>query len=147
MEKFSIPIQIRWADLDPNRHLRHSVYYDYGAFVRVACFAQLGLTTKKLAELGIGPVLFREEAIFRREISFEDNITMDAEIYKARTDYARFSVRHHMLKEDGTLASVLNMDVGWIDLARRKLTIPNSFVLDIMSQIPKSPDFQWLERK
>jgi acyl-CoA thioester hydrolase len=147
METFSLPIQIRWADLDPNRHLRHSVYYDYGATVRVACFSQLGLTTTKLDELRIGPVLFREEALFKREIKFEDRITVDAEISTARNDYARFSVRHHFYKEDGTLASILNMDVGWIDLDRRKLTLPNDFVQGIMNQIPKSKDFQWIERK
>ncbi len=147
MEKFSLPVQVRWADLDPNRHLRHSVYYDYGAFVRVACFSQLGLTTKKLEELGIGPVLFREEAIFKREIGFEDRIIVDAEICLARDDFARFSVRHHFIKEDGTLATILNMDVGWIDLVRRKLAIPDAFVQQVMSQIPKSSDFQWLQRK
>ncbi len=147
MDKFSLPIQIRWADLDPNRHLRHSVYFDYGAFVRVACFSQLGLTTKKLEELGIGPVLFREEAIFKREIGFEDHITVDAEISVARNDYARFSVRHRFFKGDGTLATILNMEVGWIDLKRRKLAIPDAFIQEVMSQIPRSSDFQWMERK
>jgi acyl-CoA thioester hydrolase len=35
MDSFTIPLDIRWSDLDPNFHLRHSVYYDYGAFARV----------------------------------------------------------------------------------------------------------------
>lgn len=147
MERFSLVVPVRWADLDPNRHLRHSVYYDFGAYVRVACFSQLGLSTKKLEELGIGPVLFREEAIFKREIGFEDLVTVDVEVYQARNDYARFSVRHHFHKEDGTLATILNMDVGWIDLIRRKLTLPNALVQEIMSRMPRSADFQWLERK
>lgn len=147
MDKFSLVVPVRWADLDPNRHLRHSVYYDFGAYVRVACFSQLGLSTKKLEELRIGPVLFREEALFKREISFEDLITVDVEIYQARNDYARFSVRHRFYKEDGILATVLNMDVGWIDLNKRKLTIPIPYVQEIMGKIPRSSDFQWLERK
>ncbi|MFO0488582.1 MAG: hypothetical protein ACK5ZY_09960, partial [Cyclobacteriaceae bacterium] len=44
MEKFLLPIQVRWSDIDQNRHLRHSAYYDYGATVRIACFSQHGLT-------------------------------------------------------------------------------------------------------
>jgi acyl-CoA thioester hydrolase len=147
MEKFSLAVPVRWSDLDPNRHLRHSVYYDFGAYVRVACFAQLGLSTRKLEELGIGPVLFREEAIFKREIAFEDLITVDLQIYNARNDYARFSVRHHFYKEDRTLAAVLNMDVGWIDLSRRRLTLPNAYVQEIMNKMPRSTDFQWMEKK
>lgn len=35
MEKFIQEIQLRWSDLDPNFHLRHSVYYDWGAFCRI----------------------------------------------------------------------------------------------------------------
>ena len=27
---YTKPVEIRWSDLDPNFHLRHSVYYDYG---------------------------------------------------------------------------------------------------------------------
>jgi len=75
MEKFLLPIQVRWSDIDQNRHLRHSAYYDYGATVRIACFSQHGLTNMKFEELHIGPILFREEAVFKREIKFEDRIT------------------------------------------------------------------------
>ena len=35
MSEFNRMIQLRWSDLDPNFHIRHSVYYDWGAFVRV----------------------------------------------------------------------------------------------------------------
>jgi acyl-CoA thioester hydrolase len=74
MSHFSKPMQIRWADIDANRHLRHSVYYDYGATMRMNVLSEGGLTTKKLEELAMGPILFREEAIFKREILLEDKI-------------------------------------------------------------------------
>ena len=35
MEEFSLDIQLRWSDLDPNDHIRHSVYYDWGAMCRM----------------------------------------------------------------------------------------------------------------
>ena len=74
---FKQAIQIRWADVDANRHLRHSVYYDYGATMRMSVLAGRGLTMEKLAEFGVGPILFREEALFKREIHFEDQITIE----------------------------------------------------------------------
>ena len=74
---FKQTVQIRWADIDANRHLRHSVYYDYGASMRMAALTSQGLTMQKLEELMMGPILFREEAIFRREIRFEDEISID----------------------------------------------------------------------
>ena len=35
MKEFKNSIQLRWSDLDPNFHVRHSVYYDWGAFCRI----------------------------------------------------------------------------------------------------------------
>lgn len=144
MQLISAPIQIRWADIDANRHLRHSVYYDYGAAMRMNVLSERGLTTKKLEELMIGPVLFREEAIFKREIIFEDKPTLTLELVKTTEDYGRWSLRHHFLKEDGTLAALLNIDGAWIDLTKRKLTKPTDFIKNVFESFPKSNDFQMI---
>ncbi len=147
MNSFVLPIQVRWSDIDPNRHVRHSVYYDYGAYARVACFAQLGLTTMKLEEMRIGPILLREEAMFRKEIKFEDKPSIDTAFSRANADFSRWSIRHQLFKEDGKLAAMLNMDGAWIDLNKRKLTSPNEFILGILAQIPRTSDFSWTDRK
>ena len=141
MQSFSLPIQIRWADIDQNRHLRHSVYYDYGATVRIACFSLQGLTTAKLEELGIGPIAFREEAVFRRELKFEDQITINLEVVKATKDFGRWTIRHQILKADGTLAATITLDGAWIDLHKRKLAIPDDFAQKIFNDFPKAKEF------
>ncbi len=137
-----LPIQVRWSDIDQNRHLRHSAYYDYGATVRIACFSQHGLTNMKFEELHIGPILFREEAVFRREIKFEDRITVDMEVTKATPDFARWSIRHQFFKEDGTLSAIINLDGAWIDIIKRKLAVPDQFVQEIFRDFPKAKDFE-----
>ena len=146
MLKFSLPIQVRWSDIDQNRHLRHSVYYDYGATVRISCFSAHGLTNLKFEELHIGPILFREEAIFKREIKFEDLVTVDMEVTKATHDFARWSIRHQFFKGDDTVSAILNMDGAWIDVGKRKLATPDLYVQKIFDDFPKSSDFQWVER-
>ncbi len=147
MNKFTIPLQIRWSDIDANRHLRHSVYYDYGAFCRMELLTQLGLSTRKLEELGIGPILFREEALFRREIVFEDRITINTELVRASEDYSRWSIRHQITKEDGSLAATINIDGAWIDMNKRKLAVPDQFVQDVFAQAPKAEDFSFIQKK
>jgi acyl-CoA thioester hydrolase len=142
MDKFSLPIQVRWSDIDQNRHLRHSAYYDYGATVRIACFSQHGLTNLRFEELRIGPILFREEAIFKREIKFEDRITVDLAVTKATPDFARWSVRHQFYKEDGTIAAFINLDGAWMDILARKLAIPDDFIQTVFNDFPKSTDFE-----
>ncbi len=147
MEKYSLPIQVRWSDIDQNRHLRHSAYYDYGATVRITCFSEHGLTNLKFEELRIGPILFREEAIFKREIKFEDKITVDLVVTKATTDFSRWSVRHHFFKDDGTLSAIINLDGAWIDVLARKLAIPDDFIQRVFEDFPKAKDFEIIVRE
>ena len=145
MSKFIFPIQIRWSDIDANRHLRHSAYYDYAATARMQLLYERGLTTEKLEEFQIGPILFREEAIFRREIRLEDKISLEVEITKASPDYSRWSLRHVFYKSDGTMATQLFIDCAWMDLVRRKLTQPNAFMKEVFESLLRSAEFEWLD--
>jgi acyl-CoA thioester hydrolase len=104
------------------------------------------LTNLKFEELRIGPILFREEALFKREVKFEDRISVDLVVTKATADFSRWSVRHHIYKEDRTIAAILNMDGAWIDMAKRKLAIPNEFIKKVFEDFPKSEEFEWIVR-
>ncbi len=142
MQHFKRSMQVRWSDMDANRHLRHSAYYDYGAAMRMMVLSEGGLTLGKLEELEIGPILFREEAIFKREIRLDDALTLDVVMVKSTADFSRWSLRHHFNKEDGTLAAILNIDGAWMDLVKRKLAVPNELVQNIFSAFPKSEDYE-----
>jgi acyl-CoA thioester hydrolase len=37
------------------------------------------------------------------------------------------------------------MDGAWIDIAKRKLAMPNEFVQNIFSNFPKSDGFEWVD--
>ena len=89
MNEFRRPAQVRWSDLDPNFHVRHSVYYDWGAFCRIEFLNQHGLTNKVMQDLGFGPILFREECVFRKEIRSGDEIFINLQIIKGREDFSR----------------------------------------------------------
>lgn len=145
MNKFSIPIQIRWSDIDQNRHLRHSVYYDYGAMARIEFLNNHGLTSQKFEEIHMGPILFREEALFKREIKFGDSVAVDVELVKATTDFSRWSMRHNFIKPDGTLSAIINIDGAWINIVERKLARPTDFIQKIFSDLPKASDFTVIE--
>ena len=49
MNVFEKKPEIRWSDLDPNYHVKHSAYYDYGAYSRISFFNDHGITTASLA--------------------------------------------------------------------------------------------------
>ena len=144
MDTYVRPVDIRWSDLDPNFHLRHSVYYDYGAFARISFLEANGLTTAFMAKNHFGPILFREECIFRKEIRLGDIITIDVTLLKARQDQSRWSFQHKIVKNDGVLAAVLTVDGAWMDVLQRKLTVPPESVRHIMDHMPRAEQFEWM---
>ena len=75
-------------------------------------------------------------------IKFEDKITVDLNVTKATADYSRWSIRHHLYKEDGTLCAVINLDGAWIDIVKRKLAVPNEFIQTVFQDFPKAEDFE-----
>lgn len=91
-----------------------------------------------------GPVLFREEAVFRREVRPGDQIFINLLVTKMRRDFSRFSFRHEITKADGALCAVMNIDGAWIDTKLRKLTLPPTKVRDVFETLPKSADFEWI---
>jgi acyl-CoA thioester hydrolase len=148
METFIKKIDIRWSDLDPNFHLRHSAYYDFGAYCRV-CFLKItGLTPQVLMQHNIGPVLFREECIFRKEIHFGDNITIDLQLDKSTANFSRWTMKHRIWRDAEILCAVITIDGAWIDTRLRKLTaVPDNFSAKALEIIPKTENFILSEKK
>ena len=75
-------IEIRWSDLGPNFHLRHSAYYDFDAYCRISFLIEHGLTPQVIMHNHIGPVIFSEECIFKKEIKFGDEVKINCMIEK-----------------------------------------------------------------
>lgn len=144
MSEFQRQIQIRWADADPNFHVRHSVYYDWGAYCRIEFFNQYGLTDKVMMAHKIGPILFREEAVFRREIGMHDIVTINLHLKQARKDFSRWSIQHQLIKEDGQLAATITVDGAWIDMVKRKLATPPPAITNVLEQMPRPDGFEWM---
>lgn len=145
MEDFILPIQVRWSDMDPNFHLRHSVYYDWGAMCRVAYLNEAGLTLKRMQQLQIGPIIFREECIFRREILMGDPVTIGMKLLKAKRDFSRFTIVHEIKKDPETIAAILTVDIAWMDGATRKLAVLPEADRNLLGNGHLADSFQWVD--
>lgn len=139
---FEMKMQLRWSDMDPNFHVRHSVYYDFAAQCRTEYLFTFGLTPKVMAEHNIGPILFREEAIFRKELRFGDDLRINFKAVKLRKDGSRFSFQHQILKGD-EICAIINVDGAWMDTQKRKLTAPPLVAFDILDAMPRTNEFEW----
>jgi acyl-CoA thioester hydrolase len=143
MKEFKMPVQVRWADIDANFHLRHSVYYDWAAMCRLDFLQAKGLTPSLMQKLNFGPILFREECVFRKEISYHDKVGINLKIMKARKDFSRWTITHEIKKDPGILCAIVTVDGAWINTIERKLFIPPAEVAQVFGQMPMDAGFQW----
>lgn len=137
-------VQVRWSDLDPNFHVRHSVYYDYGAYCRICYLNGKSVNTEYFSKHHFGPILFREECIFRREIKLEDLVTIDLQLLRSRPDFSRWTIQH-MINRNDQLAATLTMDGAWIDTVARKLTMPPELARISFEEMPRATNFEWVK--
>jgi acyl-CoA thioester hydrolase len=131
----------RWADFDPNRHMRHTAYNDYAAEIRVRFFDECGLSINEFAKLHIGPVLFKEETSFFKEINLGEDIQVSMELEAASKQLERWQFVHHIYNQKGILAAEVKVYGAWIDLNKRKLTSLPEKYQKLIREVPKSKDF------
>lgn len=146
MEHFLLPVELRWADLDPNGHVRHSAYYDYGANCRVAFLAKGGITVPFMQEKAFGPVIFREECVFKKELRMGDVLSIDLRLLAARRDYSRWIIQHPIFKNGEILAAVLTLEGAWLDTTQRKLCLPPEEVWQCFDHAPRAEGFGWTDK-
>lgn len=144
---FFVEPEIRWADLDPNFHVLHSKYYDYAAYCRTKLLVSEGLTPEVMTDLHIGPILFRESCIFRKELRFGDRLKVDMMLIMMMKDYSRWRIKHRLFKNNDTLAATIEVDIAWIDAQLRKLIIPPQQVVKAAEAIPRSTDFMFTDKR
>lgn len=137
---------MRWSDLDPNFHMRHSAYYDFGAQQRIEILTAYGISPQVMNEQQFGPVLFREECVFKKEIRFGDIVYLSTEISKMRSDASRWTFRHVFLGADQlTILAIITAEGAWMSTLLRKLSSPvPEIVVTAMKAFPKTEDFQLL---
>jgi acyl-CoA thioester hydrolase len=146
LKEFKQALHIRWSDLDPNGHVRHSVYYDFAAQLRTELFIANNIKVEDMAKLGIGPILFEEKASFKRELHFGDDLTMTAWVKGLRKDYSRFAFIHEIWRGE-TLCATVEVLGAWINLRERKLAIPPAEFITKFEHFPLHADFAWMPEK
>ena len=143
MKTLELSFDVRWADVDANKHMRHSAYYDYAAHLRVQLLKGIGMDVATLAKSGIGPVLFREEGVFMREINMDDNIRINVKLKRVRKDGSRWTFFHEFHKDEGEVAAIVTVDGAWLDLNIRKLAALPENLNQLMLGISRTDDFEF----
>jgi acyl-CoA thioester hydrolase len=113
----------------------------------MSCLSAFGLGTDVLLQQQLGPILFREECVFKREIHFKDIVSINLVLKQCTHTYSRWTMQHEIIKNENTVAAIITVDGAWMDTGKRKLTVPPDVVGPAMDKIPKAADFKFIERK
>lgn len=144
LAEFQRVFEVRWADLDPNRHLRNTAYSDYATHTRFSVLIEHGFTPLRFEELAFGPVVFREETRFMREVAMGDKVTIDVTVAGLSADASRWRFRHHVVRAEGEIAALVTLEGAWLDLETRKLTVPPEQLRTLCLEFPRTKDFEEL---
>ncbi len=146
MKKFEKQIEVRWADVDANMHVRHSAYYEYGADARISFFATCGFGSTEMKESNIGPILFKEECSFIKELHPDDNILINVLRGEISEDGSRWEL-HHEILNNGVKSAHITAKGAWMDLSLRKLATPPVDMSQVLNQLPVGEQYVYKKSK
>ncbi|MEH0927175.1 acyl-CoA thioesterase [Micromonospora sp. CPCC 205558] len=116
----STHIIIRSDDIDSNGHVRGSKYLDYAVHARWIALTQAGLSAKKLASAGFGPVVLDVSIKYRRELMLGDEIDIETRFEYGSPKFVK-TIQSTVRRSDGVVAAEVTSLTGLMNLAERKL--------------------------
>jgi acyl-CoA thioester hydrolase len=134
----------RWADLDANRHLRNTLFSEFATHTRFRLLEARGFPQARFEALRFGPVMFREEIRYRRELVFGDEATVSVIAAGLSEDGSQWRVHQEVVRADGKQAAILRIDGAWIHLDSRRLIAPPAELIELLQRLPRTEDFEVL---
>lgn len=139
--------EVRWSDLDANRHLANSAYVNFMSHTRMACFHDQGVTQQMLVRNHLGPVVFYEHVHYFREVLPGQTVRVSLEVTGMSADGMFFEFHHNFYDEAGKNLAQCEVMGGWIDLDKRALTPLPREVFEILDGLEKADGFRVLTRQ
>ena len=136
--------EIRWADLDANRHVANSSYVDMLSETRMSFLRDHGVTQQYFEEHGIGPVIFSEELFYIKEIRANERITITLELLANSADGKYIKFAHCIFNAEQKLCLYSTVFFGWFNLAKRKLIEPPVEIKTLFDTMTKAEGYELL---
>lgn len=138
---------IRWSDIDANRHLANSAYINFMSHTRMGFFIQNGLSQREMLHYNIGPVVFYEHIYYFKEVFVGKPITVSLQLKGLSDDGMYFEFLHNFYDIHGKNFASCEIMGGWIDMKERKLAALPKELLDRLVGLEKTDDFRVLNKE
>ncbi|WP_340077062.1 thioesterase family protein [Leptobacterium sp. I13] len=138
---------IRWNDLDANRHLANSSYINFAAHTRMSFLIAHGFDHKVLAKHHIGPVVFYEHMYYFREVFAGKPVRVSLELAGLSETGTFFEFNHNFYNEKGRNFASCDMMGGWISLESRKLIDLPEELVNLFDKVVRPDHFKILTKE
>ncbi len=146
MEKYFYKFDVRWSDIDANRHLANSSYMAYCAQARMAFMNKEKMGLAQLNRWGVGPVILHERFSFFKEIYADQVVYVSVEIAGNSEDASIYQFVHNFYLPDGTHCAIAEATGVWIDMMLRKTTTPPDDIILALDKY-KTPETKVMTRE
>lgn len=143
MQKFNI----RWSDLDPNRHLANSAFMNFMSQTRLDFIKTSGVDHQAMEKYNLGPIAFYEHIYYFKEVSPDEPIFLSAELKGMSEDGTFFAFDHNIYNKDGHNLAHCDMMGAWMDSKTRKLTTLPKTLERKFKELKRADDFRILTKR
>jgi acyl-CoA thioester hydrolase len=140
-------VEIRWNDLDANRHLGNTAFVGFMSHTRMAFFHDLGFTLEYLNSNTIGPVIFYEHVYYLKEVLPGKPVQVSLEINGLSADGMFFEFYQNIYDYKGRQVAHAQLMGAWMNLNTRSLICPPQEMIATFNAIEKRPEFRVLTRE
>ncbi len=138
---------VRWSDLDANRHLANSAYINFMSHTRMGFLIDHGIDHRVMMKYDMGPVVFNENIFYFKEVFQGHPIRVSFELGGMSEDGMFFKFVHNFYDHKGRNLSYCEMLGAWMDLKTRKLRSLPEELLPLLDKAPKTDDFKILTKE
>lgn len=144
--KFLTTVDVRWSDLDSNRHVANTAYSSYMIEARMGFMRKGGFDVQSFAQMGLGPAIISEEFHYLRETMPDGTLRVDVELSGLSDDERFIRFNHHLYHPDGDLAVFSRCTFCWICMSSRKVCHAPSELSAWIRGLVRSEDFRVLSK-
>lgn len=138
--------EVRWSDLDANRHMANSAYQNFMSHTRMAFLIDNDFGQREMAQYEMGPIIFNENIYYFKEIHQGKPITVSCEVTGMSEDGSLFSFRHNFYDYKGRNVARGLMTGAWMNLRERKITALHPDLHEKIKHFPMAMDFNVIEK-
>lgn len=144
---YSKSFEIRWSDLDANRHLANSSYQNFMSHTRMAFLVEHGFSQQELVNHNLGPIVFYEHLYYFKELKPEDHVKVSLELKGLSENGMFFQFEHNLYNQKGENCARCDMMGSWLDLSSRELAELPQHLLKPLEKLTKTEDYKELTKE